>query len=163
MKNLCTEDLIKILDLKPHPEGGYFRESYRAKGKVEVNELKGSRNYSTAIYYLLESNDRSKLHRLASDEVWHFYLGDPLVIVEIDETGSVKETVLGADVARGEILQYVVKAKKWFGACVAPGGSYALVGCTVAPGFDFADFEIGDRRQLLKQFPQARLIIEKVT
>jgi predicted cupin superfamily sugar epimerase len=151
--------LIELLDLEPHPEGGYFRESYRSEGSIA--EL--GRSYSTAIYYLLEGKACSKLHRIASDEMWHFYLGDPLVVAEIDDRGAVRETVLGTDLKAGQSIQHMVPAKRWFGAYLPEGSEYALVGCTVAPGFDFADFEMGGREELLSQYPQAKSVIERLT
>jgi len=157
MNDVSARELIELLDLKPHPEGGYFKESYRAEGVVD------GRNYSTAIYYLIEGEKPSKLHRLASDEIFHFYLGDPLTVVEISPKGSVTETTLGPDVLKGQRLQHVVKAGKWFGAHLDPGSSFSLVGCTVAPGFDFADFELADRQELLRQHPDAKGAIEKLT
>lgn len=157
--NVNSADIIELLDLKPHPEGGYFRESYRAEGNIAELE----RSHSTAIYYLLEGKACSKLHRIASDEMWHFYTGDPLVIVEIDSEGSVKETVLGPDLRAGQSLQHVVPAGSWFGAYLPEGSGYALVGCTVAPGFDFADFEMGKREELLEQYPAAKAAIERLT
>lgn len=157
--NMSPADIIELLDLKPHPEGGYFRESYRAEGNVVEFE----RSYSTAIYYLLEGNACSKFHRISSDELWHFYTGDPLVIVEMESKGIVRETTLGPDLKREQSFQHVVPARSWFGAYLPEGSEYALVGCTVAPGFDFADFEMGDREELLKQYPHAKSIIERLT
>lgn len=141
MKN----DFISHLDLKPHPEGGYYKETYRSKD-------------STGIYYLLAKGDKSRLHRIKSDEMWHFYSGDPLVVVEITSTGVVKETEIGPKTT----FQYVVPANTWFGAYLPEGSEYALVGCTVAPAFEFVDFELGDKASLLKEFPQASSIIEKL-
>jgi len=156
---ISSSDIIDLLSLKPHPEGGYFRESYRAEGVVAGN----NRNYSTAIYYLLEGKACSKLHRIASDEIWHFYLGDRLVVAEIDPAGQIRETTLGPNLKAGQSLQHVVPARHWFGAYLPEGRGYALVGCTVAPGFDFADFEMGKREELLRQYPHAKGIIEKLT
>jgi len=156
---MAPDDIIDLLKLAPHPEGGYFRESYRAEGKVPRID----RNHSTAIYYLLEGDDCSKLHRIASDEMWHFYMGDPLVVVEIDSDGVVSETTLGTNLKSGQTLQHVVPAKRWFGAYLPDGSEYALVGCTVAPGFDFDDFEMGERDALLKRYPDAKPAIERLT
>lgn len=165
--DISAADIIEILSLKPHPEGGYFREIYRTPGRIPAEALPteygGERSYCTAIYYLLEGDACSKLHRIASDEIWHFYLGDPLVVAEIDPAGQTRETTLGPDLKSGHILQHVVHAKRWFGAYLPPDSGWALVGCTVAPGFDFADFEMGKRDELLKQFPAAKDIIEKLT
>lgn len=164
MPNVTPQDLIKLYNLEPHPEGGYFRETYRAKGATTKNALpknfKGDRNYSTAIYFLLPEGAQSKLHRLQSDEVFHFYLGGPLTVVQIFPDGKVEKTVMGADVTGGHKLQHVVPAGCWFGAYPNPGSRFSFIGTTVAPGFDFQDFELGNRSELLKQFPRAREVIE---
>lgn len=164
MPNVTPQDLIKLYNLEPHPEGGYFRETYRAKGATTKNALpknfKGDRNYSTAIYFLLPEGAQSKLHRLQSDEVFHFYLGGPLTVVQIFPDGKVEKTVMGADVKGGHKLQHVVPAGCWFGAYPNPGSRFSFIGTTVAPGFDFQDFELGNRSELLKQFPRAREVIE---
>ena len=134
-------ELVDRLQLAPHPEGGYFRETYRATESVGAAALprrfNGERSISTAIYFLLEAGQCSHLHRIRSDEIWHFYAGDPLDVVEIDAAGSLKTTRLGGDL----LYQHTVPAGVWFGATPAPGGRFALVGCTVAPGFDFAGHE----------------------
>lgn len=167
MNTPTVDELVKIHDLQPHPEGGYFKETYRAGGAVAQQALpksfKGNRNFSTAIYFLLPEGNKSLLHRIPSDEVWHFYLGDPLTIVQIGPEGDVEKIVLGQNVSKGEKLQHVVPAGFWFGAYPNPGSRYSFVGCTVAPGFDFADFEMGDRAKLLKKFPKAKEAIELLT
>jgi predicted cupin superfamily sugar epimerase len=161
-------ELIDRLQLTPHPEGGYFRETYRASESVAATALprrfNGARNISTAIYFLLEVGQCSHLHRIRSDEVWHFYAGDPLDVVEIDGTGGLKTTRLGADA----VYQHLVPAGVWFGAAPASGGrfaphGFALVGCTVAPGFDFADFELADRAALLREYPRHQDWIRRLT
>lgn len=162
-----ARDLVDRLHLQPHPEGGFFRETYRAPLTLAANGLAphfpGDRQASTAIYYLLASGDRSRLHRIRSDEVWHFYRGDPLQVVELTETGEVQVTLLGGDFATGQVPQHVVPAGRWFGACPAPGSAYSLVGCTVAPGFDFADFEMADGPALLAAHPGAGDWIRRLT
>lgn len=151
------DQLIADYQLAPHPEGGYFRETYRSK-----QTLAGSgRSLSTAIYYLLPAGQRSLLHRIGADEVWHFYRGDPLLVIELQPGATAKVTRLGC--AQGELLQHVVPAGTWFGALPAPGSRYSLVGCTVSPGFEFSDFELGQRDALLAQFPQARDHVEALT
>jgi len=159
-RKMNIKELIDTLKLQLHPEGGYFKETYRADGIIAKSALpknfQGDRHYSTAIYYLLTAQDISRLHRLTSDEVWHFHLGGPLTLVEISSDGLVKKTILGPNVSAGEKLQYVVSAGNWFGAKPNSGTEFSLVGCTVAPGFDFEDFEMGDRETLLKEFPQAK-------
>lgn len=165
--NVTANDLIKIYDLQPHPEGGFFRETYRDDSVIPKQGLpekfNGPRHFSTAIYFLLPAGAKSSLHRILSDEVWHFYLGDPLTVVEIDSTGKVIKTILGRDVLRGQKVQHVVMAGHWFGAYPNDGGTFSFVGCTVAPGFDFADFEMAKREDLLKVFPHAREVIERLT
>lgn len=151
--------LARELGLAPHPEGGYYKETYRS-----AESLPGrGRSVCTAIYYLLEAGSFSALHRIRSDELWFFHAGGPLVVAELAPGGSVKETVLGVDLAAGQAPQHVVPAGRWFGAYPAPGTEWALVSCTVAPGFDFADFELGRRDPLLAAFPSARPLIERLT
>ena len=148
--------------LQPHPEGGFFRESYRAETAVAGPH--GSRVASTAIYFLMTADAVSRLHRIKSDECWHFYLGSPLCVVEIHpETGVLTKTILGSNVLGGEMCQYVVKAGTWFGSYPLQGGEFSFVGCTVAPGFEFADFELASREKMLAQFPQHAAEIEPLT
>ncbi len=164
MGSPTVEELIRLHDLKPHPEGGYYKETYRAPALCERSALppgfKGDRNFSTAILFLLPGGATSKLHRIPADEMWHFYLGDPLTVVQISPRGRVELIRLGHDLGSGLALQHVVPAGYWFGAYCNPGGAYSLVGCTVSPGFDFADFELGKKENLLREFPAARAIIE---
>lgn len=161
-----SEFWIQNLKLLPHPEGGFYKETYRSTEQTEHSNLparyKGDRNFSTAIYFLLRSQDRSVFHRIQSDELWHFYAGTTLLIY-VFEDGTLKVYRLGADVLRGDSLQVVVPAGCWFGAILEKPGSYALCGCTVAPGFDFADFEMASQQELLKQFPDHREIILRLT
>lgn len=168
-------DVAQIIDrlkLAPHPEGGYFRETYRAAETIEATALPqrfgGERSISTAIYFLLEAGQCSHLHRIKADEVWHFYAGDPLIVVEIDPAGRLKTTRLGGDPGADTVYQHVVPAGAWFGATPAEGGrfappGFALVGCTVAPGFDFADFELADRDALLAEYPRHQDWIRRLT
>lgn len=159
--NAAVRDLVKRFALLPHPEGGYFRESYRSPEPVSLP--RGTRSASTAIYFLLPEGSVSKLHRIQSDEVWHFYLGGPLRLTEIHADGGRREVVLGQDVKKGQLLQHVVTAGVWFGAAPDKGSAFSFVGCTVAPGFDFADFELGARAELLRRFPNQRAAIERLT
>lgn len=158
---------IGRLQLKRHPEGGHFRETYRSSLSIEQRALpasfNGNRSVSTAIYFLLEKDEFSAMHRIASDELWHFYAGDGLVIYELMTDGSLKSHRLGNDAEKGEAFQVVVRAGSWFGARLDNGGEYALVGCTVAPGFDFEDFELAERLQLIELYPQHREIIKSLT
>lgn len=153
--------LIEQFQLEPHPEGGYFRETYRSNIVFETSV--GKRNSSTAIYFLLFKYNFSAFHRIASDEVWHFYAGDPISVFVIHQNGTLEEMRLGNDFSEGQVPQCVVPAGAWFASKVANGGLYGLVGCTVSPGFDFADFEMGDRIPLMKEFPQHTEIISELT
>ncbi len=158
---------IRRLKLRRHPEGGYYRETYRSRDTVRAGalprRLAGSRCCSTAIYFLLRGKDISALHRLRCDELWHFYAGGALSIQIITPAGRRRTIKLGKHPGRGEAFQAVIPAGCWFGAAVNRPRAYALVGCTVAPGFDFADFEPGDRRQLLAQYPQHARLIRRLT
>ncbi|NTU50263.1 MAG: cupin domain-containing protein [Desulfobulbaceae bacterium] len=158
---------INHLNLTKHPEGGYFKESYRATESVEGEHLPprftGSRAFSTAIYFLLTGNECSRFHRIKSDEGWHFYTGSGLTIYIIDKTGKLSSIKLGDNPDAGEVFQAVVPAECWFGAVVNDPGAYTLVGCTVSPGFDFHDFELADRTPLIAQYPEHREIIKKLT
>ncbi|HVM84563.1 MAG TPA: cupin domain-containing protein [Candidatus Binatia bacterium] len=159
--------IVEKLNLTPHPEGGWFRETYRAAEQIAAAALPrrfdGPRAISTAIYYLLEAGQCSKLHRIRSDEVWHFYAGGALIVVEIAADGTLRETRLGPDLEAGDVAQHVVPAGAWFGAHPAEGTGFALVGCTVAPGFDFADFELAERGRLLAAYPGLRERILRLT
>lgn len=162
-----ASEYIQLLGLQAHPEGGYFRETYRDQRSFSFANgeqgFEGKKNFSTAIFFLLEQGNFSAFHRIRSDEVWHFYAGDPLEVIEIDEKGILHKALLGNRPDRGETFQYVVKAGRWFGSRVAANGNFALVGCTVSPGFDFADFEMADRETLINAFPQYREIILAMT
>lgn len=160
MTRMATaQELVERYALLPHPEGGFFRESYRSAEQVDLP--RGRRSASTAIYFLLPRGTKSRLHRIKSDEVWHFYLGGPLRLTVLSEEGAESTVVLGPDAAQGQLLQFVVPAGSWFGG--RPEGDYAFVGCTVAPGFDFADFELGERAELVARYPKARAVIEALT
>lgn len=156
-----AEALIAALSLKPHPEGGFYAETYRSPETVTARA--GPRSASTAIYFLLPAGAASRFHRIRSDELWHFHLGGPLTVVELSPDGRLTETVLGPAVDRGQKLQHAVPAGAWFGAFPNPGTAFALVGCTVAPGFDFADFELAERAALVREFPAHRAVIERLT
>ena len=167
MDNRTARDLIRILALARHPEGGWYRETYRAAAKVPVNPISGrpggERNISTAIYFLLERGDISALHRIGSDELWHCYAGAPLTVHFFTSGGKHGTVRLGQDIRAGEAFQAVVPAGCWFGAEIQGPGPYSLVGCTVAPGFDFADFELGERDELLRRYPGHGEIIRRLT
>ena len=159
---------IERLDLQPHPEGGYYRETYRAPFMLPQSVLpgyRGDRAASTAIYFLLEENQFSAFHRIRSDEMWHFYAGSALIVHVITPASEYREFLLGSNTERREEFQAVVPAGCWFGSSLrdTSDDSYALVGCTVSPGFDFADFEMARRTELLAHYPQHRAIIERLT
>jgi uncharacterized protein len=158
---------IRKLQLEPHPEGGYYRQTYRADLLIEKNALppqfSGPRPASTAIHFLLAGKDFSAFHRLQSDELWHFYLGGSLTVHVIEPAGRYFRIQLGNNPQAGEVFQAVVKAGCWFASEVKDRKSLALVGCTVAPGFDFEDFELADREQLQKSYPQHGKRIESLT
>ncbi len=163
---LPAEELIAHLGLIKHPEGGWFRESYRSEETIQRGALPdrfaGDRPAGTAIYFLLQSGDVSALHRIKSDEIWHFYSGEPLVVHVITPLGDYYPLNLGSNIPAGQSFQCTVPAGCWFGAEVA-GTGFSFVGCTVAPGFDFADFEMGNRGDLLKEFPQHKEIVQRLT
>ncbi len=158
---------IDKLGLQAHPEGGYYREVYRAQEAIAGSHLParfgGARLFSTSIYFLLCRGQFSALHRIKSDELWHFYAGDPLRISVIGPSGAARELLLGPSLHRGESFQQVVPAEAWFGAALESASEFALVGCTVAPGFDFADFELADRARLLAEFPQHEALVTRLT
>jgi uncharacterized protein len=158
---------IDKLDLIAHPEGGYYRETYRAELSIAREALPpqftGPRLVSTAIYFLLDKENFSAFHRLRSDELWHFYCGSPIIVYAIEPDDSYSEILLGSDPDAGEVLQAVVKAGCWFASRVRDPQAFALAGCTVAPGFDFADFELGKRAELVRLYPQHRTLIESLT
>lgn len=136
---------ISTLDLQPHPEGGYFRETYRNGREMNFPDFEGKRNLCTSIYFLLKAGQRSALHRIKSDEIWYHHDGGALDILEIDEQGKHISTRLGKDIIQGEVMQHVVKAGRWFGAVLPENSPYCLAGCQVSPGFDFRDFELMEK------------------
>lgn len=158
---------VQKLELQPHPEGGFYRQTYRADLLLSKEALppnfRGPRPASTAIYFLLAGKNFSAFHRLQSDELWHFYLGASLIVHVIEPNGSYSKIHLGNDPEAAEVLQAVVKAGCWFASEVKDGKSFALVGCTVAPGFDFEDFELAQREQLVQNYSQHSKIITKLT
>ncbi len=158
---------IEKLQLIKHAEGGYYRETYRSSLSVNKNVLPdgfhGDRNFSTSIYFLLEEKQFSAFHKIASDELWHFYAGNSLIIYEIETDGSLIVHRLGSNPENGESFQILIKAGNWFGSRLANGNGYALVGCTVSPGFDFEDFELAEKEKLIKEFPQHKELIKQLT
>lgn len=156
--DLNVEDIVSRLGLKPHPEGGYFKETFR-----DASTNNTGRSVSTMIFYLLKAGQCSRLHRIDASEGWHHYAGGPLNVVELDQSGPVI-TKLGMGLISGEIPQHVVHAGHWFGAIPAEGTQWTLVGCTVAPAFEFENFELGERDKLMKEFgTTCKDWIEKLT
>ena len=162
-----AEYWIDKLQLEPHPEGGYFRQTYRSELLIAQEGLPpgfgAPRAASTAIYFLLEGKNFSAFHRLRSDELWHFYAGSPLLIHVIEPDGKRSTISLGTNLEVEQVPQSVVRAGCWFASHVWDWKSWVLVGCTVAPGFDFLDFELAKRADLLASFPQHGEIIRKLT
>lgn len=161
-----VDELIKKYDLQSHPEGGWYKETYRSSGQIPSNALpasfSGDRSFSTAIYFLLEAGNFSAFHRIKSDECWHFYAGDPLLVYVIFPNGTLEIIRLGSNFSNEEVFQYVVPANCWFASCPSPESRFSLVGCTVSPGFDFADFELADAALLSEIYPQHQAIINKL-
>ena len=186
-QNVSAKYWIEKLRLEPHPEGGYFRQTYksellmaptnsRAVARIATRvEQAASRAASTAIYFLLEGDNFSAFHRLRSDEMWHFYAGSPLLVHVIDAAGEYSSVLLGNDPDAHQVFQAVVKAGCWFASEVARNPhffqnrgevrhpSWALAGCTVAPGFEFEDLELAKREELARRFPRHRELIGRLT
>ena len=152
-----ADELVELLGLTPHPEGGFFRETYRAGCELPVGSLPsvytGPRSAGTAIYYLLRDGAFSALYRVHGEEMFHFYLGDPVEMLQLHEGGEGEVIVLGTDIHAGMTPQVLVPAGVWQGSRLLSGGSFALLGTTMSPGFDFSDFELGRREELLKSHP----------
>jgi predicted cupin superfamily sugar epimerase len=162
---LAADEVIRLLELSPHPEGGFFRETFRAEALPFALLERGVRAASTAIYFLLRRGDFSAIHRVRSDEAWHHYAGAPLELHLFEAAGHTT-VALGSDLARGERPQVVVPRGVLQAARLAPAPSdddFTLVGCTVAPGFDFADFEMPSRETVLAEFPGHRALVEALT
>jgi uncharacterized protein len=157
------EELIRRFDLEPHPEGGFFRETYRSDAQVTRAASGETRSASTAIYYLLCDGAHSAWHRIRSDEVWHFYAGAPLDVHVLDETGQLITQRLGNPFNDpGTVFQAVVPAGLWFAAECEDPAAFALVGCTVAPGFDFSEFELADVAALQRAHPEHAEMIARL-
>ena len=161
-----VEQLINQFGLQPHPEGGWFRESYRSTESIAASALPdrfhAERSLATAIYFLLEKGNFSAFHRIKSDECWHFYAGGTLHVYVIHANGELEIKKLGRDIANGETFQFVVPGDCWFTAEPVKGAEFCFVGCTVAPGFNFTDFELADAAELIKQYPKHINIIKRL-
>ena len=159
---------IDALNLQKHPEGGWFREVYRQKGVIRTEGLAGFNNnefrsVSTSIYFLLKGNEVSFFHRLKTDEIWHFYQGSSLTLYIIDSNGLLTQKKVGTNYVEGEHFQIVVPAFSWFGARVNDPASFSLVGCTLSPGFDFEDFTLAKRKDMLEKYPEHKDLIRGLT
>jgi predicted cupin superfamily sugar epimerase len=161
-----SNHLIQKYNLEPHPEGGWYKQTYKSKEQLPADALPerfgGNRSFSTAIYFLLEQGNFSAFHRIKSDECWHFYAGDPLLIYIIEQNGELKIISLGNVFEKGQAFQYVVPANCWFASRPAPESEYCFVGCTVSPGFEFEDFELADATELSAIYPKHTKIIEQL-
>ena len=161
------KQLVKSLALLPHPEGGFYKEVYRSNQviaqEVLPDDFSGDRSYCTSIYFVLTSDNFSAFHRIKQDEIWHFYGGSCLSVHVIDASGAYTEHKLGMNLTQGERPQLVVPGGCWFASSVPAKNSYAFVGCTVAPGFEFDDFELAERTVLQKAYPKYSEIIHKLT
>jgi len=162
-----AHDWVDYLDLERHPEGGYYRETYRTDESIPATALPdrfdGSRNVATLIYFLLPADSFSALHRIWQDEIWHFYAGAPITLHQIAPDGTYTTQKLGRAVTDEQQLNTVVPAGTWFGATVDADDGYGLAGCTTAPAFEFADFELADCAALTETFPQHAGVIERLT
>ena len=155
------KEIVERLGLQVHPEGGFYKETYRSNQTIETDK-NVFRNISTAIYFLLENENKSLFHRIKSDELWFFHQGEALEIVFIKE-GVLNTIILGNNLENGEMVQATIPANTWFASRVKNLNGYSLVSCTVAPGFDFADFELAKREDLINEFPNLKETIEKFT
>ncbi len=164
---LTKQDLIEQLHLEKHPEGGYYKETYRSKITLKKESLPSEfgsvRSISTCIYFMLTSDEFSAFHKVNQDEIWHFYLGSSILLHMISPDSEYSKIKIGTNFSNGEIPQFVVPAQYWFAAEVIQPESFALVGCTVAPGFDFEDFELAKRKELQQKFPKHQALISRLT
>lgn len=160
-----AKEIIGVLGLLPHPEGGYYKEIYRSGELIKKTSLperyNNDRSISTFIYYMLAGEDFSAFHRLKSDEIWHFYSGSRIILHLLNEKKGYSKIVLGNNLTSGEIPQFVIENGIYFAAEVSDKSSYSLIGCTVAPGFDFEDFEFADESSLTRSFPWQSKLIKK--
>lgn len=160
--NFNAKKIIEKLDLKPHVEGGYHKRTYQSATPLKCNNK--IRRINTAIYYLLEGNEFSAWHRLKSDEIWHYYCGDDLLVHQINENGVLSSTLLGNMLESLDAQpQCIILANTWFSAELVSPEAFVLIGCTVSPGFDYDDFEMGERNQLINTYPQHKDLIIRLT
>ncbi len=159
---MTATSIIAKLNMIQHPEGGFYRETYRGAEQIPTEDGR-QRSTGTAIYYLLKDADKSHFHRLKSDEIWFFHQGTALEVLQITADGKIDIQTLGNGLNDGQVLQLVIPANTWFAARVKNEKGFALVSCVVAPGFDFADFELGDKSELKRLFPGIEEEIEVMT
>lgn len=166
INDLSIAEIVAHFQLNPHPEGGYYKETYRSSEMIEQEALParfdGDRPFATAIYFLLDQGNFSGFHRIKSDETWHFYAGDPLLVYVIHPNGSLETIGLGQNIMAGEIFQATVPAGCWFASEPAPESRFSFVGCTVSPGFDFMDFELAEFNSLAIQYPQHSSLLQRL-
>lgn len=163
---MTAHDLVQLLELQPHPEGGFYKEVYRSIEVVSESCLPerftGERSFCTSIYYLLEKGDFSAFHRIKSDEIWHYYQGGSVLIHMLHPNSTYKCKTVGSNISGNAVFQLVIPVGTWFAVEPAAGTDFILSGCTVAPGFDFADFELADKNKLNEQFPGYEHIIDRL-
>ncbi len=166
MLAVTADQLVQRYTMQPHPEGGYYKETYRCMQTIPQQVLSrrfaGERNISTAIYFLLEQGNFSAFHKIKSDECWHFYAGGPMNIYVIHINGNLETIKLGSDISHAQTFQHVVPSGCWFASEPATGSDFSFVGCTVAPGFDFDDFELAKAADLIKVYPQHKDLINRL-
>lgn len=165
---MTTDEIKQLLQLTPLEfEGGFFRETYRSRWQIPVEYLpegvQGKRSIGTAIYYLVTPESFSTLHRLPGTEIFHFYLGDPVAMLQLHPNGKTETVTMGQDLAAGQQLQVIVRGGVWQGCRLAPGGQWALMGTTMSPGFDYEDYEPANRDELIAQYPDMAEAIRKYT
>lgn len=164
--DLSIDEIVTHYQMLPHPEGGFYKETYRSAERIQKdglpNRFEGDRYFGTAIYFLLGQGNFSAFHRIKSDEIWHFYAGQALEIFVLQDNGELKIIQLGNQIQAGQTFQATVPAGAWFASRPASNTSYSLVGCTVAPGFDFADFELAKAEELVELFPQHASLIREL-
>ncbi len=165
--HMTAEEVITLLNLQPHPvEGGFFRETYRSADVLPQSALPrnpGPRSLGTAIYYLLTPTTVSAMHRLPTDEIFHFYLGDPVQMLQLWPDGTSRTVILGTDLKTGQLPQTVVPGGVWQGSFLIERGKFALLGATMAPGFDYADYVEGKREELIWKWSERKAMIERLT
>jgi predicted cupin superfamily sugar epimerase len=154
--------LIENLELIKHPEGGYFKEVYRSNENLShlPKRFSGERSTATSIYFLLNEKDKSHLHKIRSDETWHFYSGSSVIIHMINENGEYSKVVVGPNISEAEVFQFTIPFNVWFAAELVDKSSFGLFGCTVAPGFDFQDFELAKAADLVSVCPSEEEMIQ---